>query len=408
MSKNTYIPRPQYLQRLIGLKDSDLIKVVTGIRRCGKSVLLMELYRNWLLANGVDENHVIQIDLEDKDNEHLRNADELYKHVLEALPKQAPTYVMIDEVQYVDGFVDVLNSLKKRGCDVYVTGSNSKLLSSDVETALRGRSIEIRVWPLSFAEYHSFKQGDAREDMRDYIRYGGMPYAAGLMEFEIKNNYLKMLEETVATKDIIDRYGIRNRAAFEGVYDFLCSNIGSLVSANKIAKTLVSNGHKTITEVTVGNYLAYLCDSFLFEKVVRFDIKGKAYLKTLNKYYIADLGMRNAHLNYRQVEPTHALENLVYLELRRRGLAVDIGKNRVKEIDFVATGPKDTYYIQVAYSMADEEKRAQELSSFAGIDDGYKKIIITMDDDPFTLLDRGYRKLYAIDFFLNPHSLEEV
>lgn len=403
-----YISRPLYLERLIQLKDKDLIKVVTGIRRCGKSVLLMELYRDWLLAQGIKPSHIIQVDLEDKENAHLRDADELYQYVLAQKSSQGTTYVMIDEIQYVDGFVDVLNSLKKRGCDVYVTGSNSKLLSTDIETELRGRSIEIRVWPLSFAEFHAFRQGDPRENMLLYIQYGGMPYAVGIEDFAEKNNYLKMLEDTVATKDIIDRYKIRNRSAFQAVYDFLCSNIASLVSTHKITNTLVSNGHKSITAVTVGNYLSYLCESFLFEKAVRFDVKGKAYLKTLNKYYIADLGMRNAHLNYRQVEPTHALENLVYYELRRRGLTVDIGKNREKEIDFVAVGPKDTYYIQVAYSMSDESKKETELESFKGIDDGYKKIVITMDDDPFTLLEHGYRKLYAIDFFLNPRSLEEV
>ena len=217
-----------------------------------------------------------------------------------------------------------------------------------------------------------------------------------------------MLESTVATKDIIDRYHLRNPAIFTAVYDVLCSSIGSLVSAKKIADTLKSNGYKTVTPDTVGNYLTYLCESFLFYKAYRYDVKGREYLKTLNKYYISDMGLRNARMIYRQVEVTRALENNVYLELLRRGLTVDIGKNREKEIDFVAVGPKDTYYIQVAYSMVDEEKRKTELESFKGIDDGYKKIVITMDDDPFTLLERGYRKLYAIDFFLNPHSLEEV
>ena len=217
-----------------------------------------------------------------------------------------------------------------------------------------------------------------------------------------------MLESTVATKDIIERYHLRNPGIFNAVYDLLCSNIGSLVSAKKISDTLKSNGYKTITPDTVGNYLTYLCESFLFYKVYRYDIKGKAYLKTLNKYYISDMGLRNAHLNYRQIEVTHALENIIYLELIRRGYVVDIGKNQEKEIDFIARSRKDSYYIQVAYSMIDQDKREQELSAFRKIDDGYKKIVIAMDDDPFVLLENGYRKIYALDFLLNEKSLEEA
>lgn len=223
-----------------------------------------------------------------------------------------------------------------------------------------------------------------------------------------KFEYLKMLESTVASKDIIDIYHLRNPAIFNAVYDYLCSNIGSLVSAKKISDTLRSNGFKTVTPDTIGNYLEYLCESFLFYKVCRYDIKGKEYLKTLNKYYISDLGLRNAHMNFRQVEVTHILENIVFLELKRRGYTVDIGKNREKEIDFIAKDLRDTYYIQVAYSMIDQEKSKQELSSFYRLDDGYKKIVITMDDDPFNLLEKGYRKINAIDFLLDEDSLEKA
>lgn len=402
------IPRPEYVDKLVAQKDKDLIKVVTGIRRCGKSVILMTLYADWLIEQGIPKSHIVQVDLELKENERLRSADALYSHGRERTGGQGPYYVMIDEIQYVDGFVDVVNSLKARGCDVYVTGSNSHLLSSDIATALRGRSIGIRVWPLSFMEYHGFAAGDVHADYNDYLLYGGMPFVTSYDTREGKAGYLKMLEETVATRGIVDRHAIRNVAAFMAVYDFLCSNVGSIVSANSIANTLRGNGFSTMTADTVGLYLSYLTDAFLFEKVQRFDVKGKAYLKTLNKYYIADMGLRNAHMNYRQVEVTHALENIVYLELVRRGFTVDVGKNRQKEIDFVAAGERDTYYIQVAYSIADDEKRATELMPFRGIDDGYKKIVITMDDDPFTLLENGYRKLNVFDFLLDANSLEKV
>ena len=402
------IPRPAYISKLAAQKDKDLIKVITGIRRCGKSVLLMQLYTDWLIENGVARDHIIQVDLELKENACLREADALYRHVVDRLVDESTYYVMVDEIQCVDGFVDVLNSLNRRQCDVYVTGSNSKLLSSDVETAMRGRSIGIRVWPLSFAEYHAYAQGSVRADYNDYLLFGGLPYVTAYETREGKTDYLKMLESTVVIRDVVERHDIRNEAAFYAVYDFLCSNVGSLVSANSIAKALRASGFRTMTADTVGTYLGYLTDAFLFSRAVRYDVKGKAYLQTLNKYYIVDVGLRNAHMNYRQVEPTHLLENIVYVELLRRGMTVDIGKNREKEIDFVATGERDTYYIQVAYSIADPDKRAAELASFAGLDDGYKKIVITMDDDPFTLLENGYRKLHVHDFLLNPNSLQEA
>ncbi len=402
------IERPEYLKKLIKQKDKDLIKVITGVRRCGKSVLLFKLYTEYLLTHGIDENHIIRVNLEDKDNKRLRNADELYKHISTNIKDDSVYYVMIDEIQYVDGFEDLVNTLKNRKCDVYITGSNSKLLSKDINTALRGRSIEIRVFTLSFNEYYSYIGGDKRTAFNQYMLYGGFPYVATEEDPDNKIQYLKMLESTVATKDIIERYKIRNENSFHAVYDFLCSNIGSVVSARKIADTLKSNGLTTMSIDTAGNYLEYLCDSFLFSKVYRYDIKGKEYLKTLNKYYISDLGLRNAKMNYRQVEVTHVLENLVYLELVRRGLMVDIGKNQEKEIDFVASDSRDTYYIQVAYSIAGPDKKVQETLSFKNLDDGYKKIIITMDDDPFLLLEYGYRKINAINFLLDSECLRTI
>lgn len=402
------IGRPVYLEKLKRYKDKDLIKVITGVRRCGKSVLLFDIYYKYLLESGIDENRIIRINLENDVDKLLRNSQTLHQHITDLMCGEGRYYVMIDEIQYVDGFEDLVNSLKNNNCDVYITGSNSRMLSGDISTALRGRSIEIKVHPLSFTEYYSYAGGDKRSCFNDYLKYGGFPYAATEDDELSKTEYLKMLESTVATKDIIDRYKLRNPSIFEAVYDFLCSNIGSLVSAKKISDTLKSNGFKSVTPDTVGNYLTYLCESFLFYKVYRYDIKGREYLKTLNKYYISDMGLRNAHLNYRQIEVTHALENIVFLELLRRGYSVDIGKNRDKEIDFVAQNSRDTFYIQVAYSMIDPEKREQEIGSFRKLDDGYKKIVITMDEDPFNIMENGYKKINAIDFLLNEKALEEA
>lgn len=395
------ILRPEYLQKLIQWKDKDLIKVVTGVRRCGKSVLLFDLFYEYLLQQGTDAEHIIRINLENLDQIENRNRLNLYKTIKSLRQDDGKYYVFLDEIQYVDGFEDLLNTLRNEGCDVYVTGSNSKLLSRDISTSLRGRMIEIRVHTLSFAEFYAYRGGDTRKAFFEYMLYGGFPAAVLENNLENKSNYLGMLERTVAVKDIIERYKIRHESVFTAVYDFLCSNIGSLVSAKKIADTLRSNGFQSVSPDTIGNYLEYLCNAFLFTKVYRYDVKGKEYLKTLNKYYISDLGLRNAHLNYRQVEPTHALENLVYQELLYRGWRVDIGKNNQKEIDFVITKGTEKMYIQVAYSIVDPEKKEQELSSFRGLDDGFQKLVLTMDDDPFNQLAYGYVKMNVIDWLLN-------
>lgn len=395
------ILRPEYLQKLIQWKDKDLIKVVTGVRRCGKSVLLFDLFYEYLLQQGTDAEHIIRINLENLDQIENRNRLNLYKTIKSLRQDDGKYYVFLDEIQYVDGFEDLLNTLRNEGCDVYVTGSNSKLLSRDISTSLRGRMIEIRVHTLSFAEFYAYRGGDTRKAFFEYMLYGGFPAAVLENNLENKSNYLGMLERTVAVKDIIERYKIRHESVFTAVYDFLCSNIGSLVSAKKIADTLRSNGFQSVSPDTIGNYLEYLCNAFLFTKVYRYDVKGKEYLKTLNKYYISDLGLRNVHLNYRQVEPTHALENLVYQELLYRGWRVDIGKNNQKEIDFVVTKGTEKMYIQVAYSIVDPEKKEQELSSFKGLDDGFQKMVLTMDDDPFNQLAHGYVKKNVIDWLLN-------
>lgn len=403
------IERPTYLKSIIEYKDKDIIKVITGIRRSGKSVLLFEIYYQYLIDIGIEKNHIIKVDLETQQNKVLRNAETLYTFITERIMDEKKYYVFLDEIQFVDDFEDVVNGLRiDCNCDVYITGSNSKLLSRDIHTRLRGRSIEIKMYPLSFREFYEYAKGDITKAYNDYMLYGGLPYLCEQKEHKEKVEYLNMICDTVVFKDIIDRYSIRDMAVFEAVFDFLCSNIGSIVSANKIANTLKSNGYKTITVDTVNKYLMYLCESYLFYKVYRFDIKGKGYLKTLNKYYISDLGIRNSRLNYRQIEVTHSLENIMYLELLRRGYLVDIGKNKEKEIDFIAKNDKDTFYIQVAYSIIDPDKKKQELSSFYNIDDGYKKIVITMDNDPFTILEKGYKKIHVFDFLLNEHSLEEL
>mgnify|MGYP002521416274 FL=1 len=404
-----YINRQKYLDKLISQKDKDVIKVITGIRRCGKSVLLFDIYADYLLSHGVDNAHIIKVNLETKKNEALRDSNALYDSIVSKIVDDKRYYVFIDEIQFVDGFEDVVNGLRlDYNCDIYITGSNSKLLSKDINTKMRGRSIEIKVYPLSFSEYYGYYGGDKRQCFNNYLMYGGLPYLLSENDNKNKVEYLKMICDTVVEKDIIDRQGIRQENLFDAVIDFLCSNIGSYVSANKIADTLKSNGYGKVTHDTIGNYLDYVCDAYLFYRAQRYDIKGKQYLKTLNKYYICDLGIRNSKLNYRQIEITHSLENVIYLDLIRRGYIVDIGKNNSKEIDFVAKNDKDLFYIQVAYTLSEPDKNEQEVSSFYGLDDGYKKIVITMDDDPFINLKNGYKKINALDFLLDDHSLEQI
>ncbi len=404
-----YIKRQKYLNKLISQKDKDIVKVITGIRRCGKSILLFNLYYDYLIESGVAKDHIIKINLETKGNEKLRNSDTLYATIVKMITDDERFYIFIDEIQLVDGFEDIVNSLRvDYNCDIYITGSNSKLLSKDINTKMRGRSININVYPLSFAEYYNYYGGDKHQCFNNYLMYGGFPYLLAEDDNRNKVEYLNMLCETVVSKDIIERHKIRQENLFEAVVDFLCSNIGSYVSANKIAATLKSTGYSNVTSDTIGNYLEFMCDAYLFYKVQRFDIKRKQYLKTLNKYYVADLGIRNSKLNYRQIEITHSLENIVYLDLIRRGYVVDIGKNNTKEIDFVARDVKNLFYIQVAYTILDPSKNEQEVSAFYGLDDGYKKIIITMDDDPFIILEKGYKKINIFDFLLNDNALEEL
>ena len=407
------IQRDFYLNQLIANKDRSVCKVVTGMRRSGKSYLLFTLFYEWLLKNGVPENRIIKIDLETQKNKPFRDSEKLYGHLKSFFRSEERYYILLDEIQEVDGFEDLVNGLMvDHNCDVYITGSNAKLLSKDINTRFRGRSVQIKVFPLSFLEFYSARQTE-RENIKDifdeFMLYGSLPYLNELSDRNEKIEYLNSIWETLLYRDIIDRYKIRNENILDAVFDFLCSNIGSYVNANKIANTLKSNGYKEITDDTVGNYLEYLCDSFLFYKVQRYDIRGRHYLKTQNKYYISDLGVRNAKLKFRQIEAAHSLENIIYLELIKQGFIVDVGKNNNREIDFVVRSlDGNQWYIQVAYTLQGEEKFQQETASLKNIKDGYRRIILTMDDDPFENLEGGIKKINVYDFLLGKKSLDTI
>ncbi len=403
------IKRDLLLSKLIDYKDKDVIKIITGIRRSGKSYLLFEIYYEYLIENGVDKEHIILINLESNKFMSKREVESIYQYIKDYIVDDKKYYIFIDEIQLIDNFEDLANGLKiDFNCDLYITGSNSKLLSSEINTKLRGRGIEIKVFPLSFKEFYENRLGDKKEAFTEYITYGGMPYVSTLDKHYEKIEYLKMLNATIGFKDIIERNKIRNENLFNSLLELLCSQIGSVVSANKIANTLKSNNYRTVDNETISNYLKYISDSFLFYKASRYDIKGKEYLKSLNKYYACDLGLRNEKINFRQIEMSHILENIVYLELIRRNYLVDIGKNNEREIDFVVKNYNNLYYLQVSLTLEDIKVRERELSAFKNLDDGYKKIVITMDENPLTRLDKGYKMLNIYDFLLDEYSLEKI
>lgn len=407
--RETMIKRDLLLAKLIDYKDKDIIKIITGIRRCGKSYLLFEIYYKYLIEHGVKKDHILPISLESIKHAPLRNGNSLYDYIEKKIVDDERYYIFIDEIQLVDHFEDLVNGIKiDFNCDLYITGSNSKLLSSEINTKLRGRGIEIRAYPLSFQEFYENKGGDIQKAFREYILYGGMPYVSTVDKEHEKIEYLKMLNETIGFKDIVERHKIRNPSLFDSLLELLCSQIGSYVSPNKIANTLQSNHFKSVDHETISNYLKYLCDSFLFYKAERYDLKGKEYLKTLNKYYVCDIGLRNEKINFRQIEMTHILENLVYLELIRRNYVVDIGKNNSKEIDFVARTYDDLYYIQVSWTINDSHTKERELSAFKGLDDGYKKVIVTADSNPLNQLEKGYKMINIFDFLLDANILKTI
>ncbi|MBR5602811.1 MAG: ATP-binding protein [Bacteroidales bacterium] len=414
------IERQKYLDELISLKENGMIKVITGMRRCGKSYLLFEIFSSYLESNGVGSNHIIKIDLEDYKNKSLRNPDNIYEYVESRIVDNDTYYILLDEVQMLDDFVDVLNGfLKKQNVDIYVTGSNAKFLSKDVITEFRGRGFEIRVYPLSFSEYMSAYQGSLQLGINEYMLYGGLPQILSHKTDEHKTLFLKSLFEETYIKDIKDRYNIKKDDDLEELINIVASGIGTLTNPNKLSNTFKSEKKSVISYDTVKDYIEHLCDSFLVEKSTRYDVKGKKYINSPYKYYFMDLGLRNARLNFRQFEKTHLMENLIYNELRIRGYNVDVGvvpsvirdsegkqQRSNYEIDFVCNAGSKRYYIQSAYRMETDDKIKQEKSSLLKVDDSFKKIIVVGDEMPITRDDNGITIMNVYDFLLKSNSLE--
>lgn len=410
---NMIIKRDKYLDELIGWKHTDLIKIVTGLRRCGKSFLLFNLFHQHLLSSGTDESHIIEIALDDISNEALREPFRMLEYVKSKIKDDNQYYLIIDEVQLLGRFVDVLNSFMHiDNVDIYVTGSNSRFLSKDVATEFRGRGIEIHIYPLSFAELYQARGGDKYALWKSYYTYGGLPYLASLNDNARKAEYLSSLNQTLYLKDIVERNKIANEDEFSELMNVMASSIGSPCNPNKIANTFKSVKKVSLAPQTIAKYLSFMEDAFIVEKSVRYDIKGRKYISTLSKYYFQDVGLRNALLNFRQVEETHLMENVIYNELRRCGYSVDVGMIEVRsatqrkqlEVDFVANKGDKRYYIQSAFALADEQKREQELASLKKINDSFKKIIITRDDIAPYHDDNGVLIIGLMDFLLRDYK----
>lgn len=408
------IGRDKYLKKLIGWKHTDLIKIVTGIRRCGKSFLLCKLFHQHLLDTGVDEKHIIEIALDDISNEELRDPFKLLAFVNANVTDEGQYYLIIDEVQLLGRFVDVLNSfMHMDNVDVYVTGSNSRFLSRDVATEFRGRGMEIRIYPLSFAELYAAEGGDKRALWNRYLTYGGLPYLSALKEDSKKKDYLTSLNHTLYLRDIVDRNKVSNVDGFSELMKVMASGIGAPCNPNKIANTFKTVKKENVSSQTIANYLQYMEDAFIIEKSVRYDIKGRKYIGTLSKYYFQDMGLRNALLNFRQVEETHVMENVIYNELRSRGYSVDVGmveartatERKQLEVDFVANKGDKRLYVQSAFAMLDDEKREHELASLKRINDSFEKIIVTRDDIVPYHDNNGFLNIGLFDFLLDKEAI---
>lgn len=414
------IRRDIYLNKLISKKHNGLIKVVTGMRRCGKSYLLFNLFKEYLVNEGVNENHIIEIAFDSFENRKYRDPEVLFPYLMEKIADNEMYYVLLDEVQMLDDFESVLNSLgRKKNVDVYVTGSNAKFLSKDIITEFRGRGDEVHMYPLTYSEFMSVYDGDKQEGWRDYVLFGGIPLVLGFETADQKSDFLKSLFEETYISDITGRNNIRNKAELEELLNILSSAIGSLTNPSKLSATFKSVKNKSISKDTIIKYIDYLKDSFLIDSAIRYDIKGKKYINTPSKYYFTDLGLRNARLNFRQVEETHAMENIIFNELKVRGYNVDVGvvvmnevdKNGKKirkqlEVDFVCNKGSKRFYIQSAYALPDKEKMEQEQRSLVNTGDGFKKIIITKDAVAPLYNDEGILVMSAYDFLLNPDSME--
>lgn len=415
------IKREFYLQQLINGKQNGLIKIVTGIRRCGKSFLLFKLFKQHLLKAGVDAEHIIQIALDDIESADLREPLTLYKCIKAKMKDDDLYYILLDEVQLVPRFEDVLNSLLRiDNADVYVTGSNSKFLSSDIITEFRGRGDEIHLYPLSLSEYCEGTGLSPAEAWKDYYTYGGLPHILTLETEKKKFDYLDNLFESVYLIDILERQRIKNKAEFEELVKIIASGIGAPTNPAKLANTFKSVKNVNIDPTTIDRYLGYMQDAFLIEKSERYDVKGEKYIGSLAKYYYSDLGLRNVILGLRQQEETHIMENILYNELRRRGCKVDVGmveqrfvdddgkwKRKQLEVDFVVNQGNQRYYIQSALALPNEDKRKQEMGSLLRINDSFKKMIIVKDDIKPWRDENGILTMGLLDFLMNADSLEQ-
>lgn len=392
-----YVNRETYLNRLIVRKNNRQVKIITGPRRVGKSFLLDPIYKDYLLAQGVPEKNIISISFDVEDDEtspDLLDREKLKEHLYSRIvSSDEEYYVFLDEIQEVKGFERIVNGLNKRSnVDVYITGSNSRFLSSDINTIFRGRGDEVFVLPFTFKEFCAGRQESVNELWKEYYTYGGLPALRTMPTAEQKTAYLQCLWQKTYLSDVVERHHVDNREALEGIADVLCSSIGSLTNTSRIANVLTSVRKIKITNDTVAKYIDCLCDAFLFKETKRYNIKGHKYFENIKKYYSVDVGLRNARLNYRQLEPTHIMENIIFNELIHRGYAVDVGvvehramnegvsEYRQYEVDFIATDGKEKFYIQSAYELLSEEKREQELNSLKRIDDSFQKIVIVKDD----------------------------
>lgn len=416
------IERNIYLNRLIDSIGNGMIKIVTGVRRSGKSFLLFRLFVEWLQSQGIDDAHILKVNLEDRLNKQLRDPDVLLNHIYSHIFDDGHFYVLLDEVQMVPEFEDVLNSfLDKENVDVFVTGSNAKFLSKDVITEFRGRGEEIFMQPLSFGEFMSVYEGSYELGLDEYMTFGGLPQVLSYKTEKEKSNYLKGLFRKTYITDIVDRYGVRNMTELGELLDIVASCIGSLTNPTKIANTFASVKNVRITNETVQKWLEYLCDSFLVAKAVRYDVKGRKYIDTPSKFYFCDLGLRNARLNFRQTENTHLMENLIYNELIYRGYNVDVGvvvtemkdeegkRHKVQlEIDFVCNQGSKRIYVQSAYRLPTEAKQNQELFSLTKADDSFKKVVIVGEDQLVHRNDKGIVTMSLRDFLMDKDALDKV
>lgn len=413
------IQRDNYLNQLISARGNGLIKIITGIRRCGKSFLLSTLFRNYLESQGVAPGHIIDIALDDRKNMKLRDPDELLRHIDDIVTDGEVYYILLDEVQMIEDFVGVLNSLlHKKNVDVYVTGSNSRFLSKDIATEFRGRGQDIHMYPLSFAEYYSAVGGDKSDAYIQYYTFGGLPQILSVSGMQAKREYLMRLDTTVYIRDMLERNKVRNTEEFEEMLKIIASSIGSPCNPTKLSNTFKSLKNVNITPQTLALYLGYAEDAFMIEKAVRYNIKGKKYINTLVKYYFTDMGLRNAFTGFRQIEETHLMENIIYNELRIRGFKVDVGcveavvrdkdgvaRRLLYEVDFVADRGDRRFYIQSALSVPDAEKMRQETESFRRISDSFTKVLIIGRNIMPYHDDNGYLIMGIYDFLLRNDSL---